>query len=408
MTREGRVRLLQIAPRFSAQPTMGAELRNFHLARRLSRHMRVTHVGFGAPAVPASDGDGDGPRFIAVPRIGAYRPLDLLRGAIGSVPFSVLNYTRAEMTDALRQLLAEERFDVVLLESIHLAGYLPAIRCGPQAPRIIVCDWHNVESEVLRRYSETTSSVVRRMYARQASWKLERYERRFLGKCPLHIAVSERDAQTLRRFSPDANVAIVENGVDASEFAIAGNEVGRRRNRVLFVGAMDYHANIEGAAFWAREVWPEVARKLPDAVLTIVGRNPSDVVRSLANGERIEVTGTVPDVRPYYGDAWLAVAPLRVGGGTRLKILEAMAAGVPVISTALGAEGLSAEPGRDYLLADTAAEMIQAALALAGDPAHHARIAAAGRELAQSRYDWGALVDRLAERLLTLVGAHDR
>jgi polysaccharide biosynthesis protein PslH len=400
------IHLLQLAPRFSAQPTMGAELRNFHLARRLSRHMRVTHLGFGSPA-PAPSSGSEEPRFIAVPRLGAYRPIDLLRGAAGSVPFAVLNYTRAEMTAALRQLMAEERFDIVQLESVHLAGYLPAIRSAPHPPHLIVCDWHNIESEVLRRYSETTRSIARRIYARHASRKLEQYERRFLGQCALHIAVSGRDADTLRRFDADAQVAVIENGVDALQFADADGESDSRRRRVLFVGAMDYHANIEGAIFFARDVWPELAKSLPDAVFTIVGRNPAATVRSLADGERIEVTGTVPDVRPYYRDAWLAVVPLRVGGGTRLKILEAMAAGVPVISTALGAEGLSAKPGQDYLLADSAAEMAHAALTLARDPAHHARIAAAGRELARSRYDWGTLGDRLAERLLALVEARD-
>lgn len=384
---------------------MGAELRNFHLARRLSRHMRVTHLGFGSPAA-VSNGSEE-PRFIAVPRLRAYRPLDLLRGAIGSVPFSILNYTRAEMTAALQQLLAEERFDIVQLESIHLAGYLPAIRSAPHPPRLVVCDWHNIESEVLRRYSDTTRSFARRMYARHASGKLEQYERWFLGQCALHIAVSGRDAETLRRFNADAHVAVIENGVDAQQFDDAEGESNRRRRRVLFVGAMDYHANIEGAIFFAREVWPELAKSLPDAIFTIVGRNPSATVRSLAEGERIEVTGTVPDVRPYYRDAWLAVVPLRVGGGTRLKILEAMAAGVPVISTALGAEGLRAKPGQDYLLADTAAEMAQAALALARDPAHHARIASAGRELARSQYDWGALGDRLADRLLSMLNGGD-
>lgn len=386
---------------------MGAELRNFHLARRLSRHMRVTHVGFGSPAALSSSAETGEPRFIAVPRTGAYRPLDLLRGAIGTVPFSVLNYARAEMAAALRQLLAEERFDILLMESIHLSGYLPAIRSAQHPPAIVVCDWHNIESEVLRRYSDITRSVARRIYARHASRQLERYERRFLGQCALHIAVSGRDAETMRRFNADADVVVIENGVDAYEFSGSDTVPGARRHRVLFVGAMDYHANIEAAVSFANEVWPELARNLRDAVFTIVGRNPSAAVRLLANRERIEVTGTVPDVRPYYRDAWLAVVPLRVGGGTRLKILEAMAAGVPVISTGLGAEGLSAEPGRDYLLADTPREMVQAALDLAGNPDHHATIASAGRELARSRYDWGALGDRLAERLMALLNGKD-
>ena len=167
-----------------------------------------------------------------------------------------------------------------------------------------------------------------------------------------------------------------------------------KRHRVVFVGAMDYHANIDGAVFFAREVWPQVAARLPDAVFTIVGRNPSEAVSPLARGERIEVTGTVPDVRPYYRSALIAVAPLRVGGGTRLKILEAMAAGVPVVSTTLGAEGLTALPNVDYLLADTGEAVAEAILELARDPLRRARIAAAGHELVRRRYDWAALGTR--------------
>jgi glycosyltransferase involved in cell wall biosynthesis len=165
---------------------------------------------------------------------------------------------------------------------------------------------------------------------------------------------------------------------------------------------MDYHANIDAAVFFAREVWPKLAERVPDAVFTIVGRKPSDAVRALAAGERIEVTGTVDDVRPFYREAWVAVAPLRVGGGTRLKILEAMAAGVPVVSTGLGAEGLHAEPNRDYLLADTAGALVEAIAGLAGDAAKRTALIRAGRDLVERQYDWAALGDALAGHLLQL------
>jgi polysaccharide biosynthesis protein PslH len=398
--------LLQLAPRWAASPTSGAELRNHHLARRLSRHMRVTHLGFTAPGAAAGEvPTGEDVRFIPVRRHAGYRALDLLRGAIGRVPFSVLNYTQPEMSAALARLLREERFDIVQLESIHLAGYLPVIRAAAHPPRLIVCDWHNIESEVLQRYSETTSSRPRRAYARHAARKLREYERWFVHQCGLHLVVSERDGETLRQYGNQAPVAVIENGVDTGQFASSGGG-GAKRHRILFVGAMDYHANVDGVVFFAREVWPRVAAKLPDAIFTIVGRKPTAEVRALAGGERIEVSGTVPDVCPYYGEALIAVAPLRVGGGTRLKILEAMAAGVPVVSTTLGAEGLAAEPGVDYLVADAGDAMAQAILDLALDPTQWERMASAGRVLVQRRYDWTALGDALAERLFELTHSH--
>jgi len=367
--------------------------------------MFVTQIGFITPGhTPDASPGGAAPRFIPVPRHGSYRPLDLVRGVMGSVPFSVLNYTRREMTGALQRLLSEERFDIVQLESIHLAGYLPVIRAAANPPRAIVCDWHNIESEVLQRYGDTTPSLPRRAYARHAARKLREYERSFVQACNLHIAVSERDRETLRQFGAREPIAVIENGVDIRQFSFSeAGDAPPKRYRVVFVGAMDYHANIDGAAFFAREVWPQVAASLPDATFTIVGRNPSGEVSALARGERIEVTGTVPDVRPYYQEALVAVAPLRVGGGTRLKILEAMAAGVPVVSTTLGAEGLAAQADADYLLADTGTAMAQAILDLARDPVRCARVAAAGRELVQRRYDWAALGDELAARLFEIV-----
>lgn len=365
--------------------------------------MRVTHLGFTAPGVPPGEVlTGEAVRFIPVYRPAGYRMLDLLRGAAGRVPFSVLNYTQPEMTTALAELLQKERFDIVQLESIHLAGYLSLIRAAAHPPRLIVCDWHNIESEVLQRYSGTTSNWPRRVYAWHAARKLREYERWFVHQCGLHVAVSERDGQTLRQYGSRAPVAVIENGVDTGQFA-SSNAGAAKRNRILFVGAMDYHANVDGVIFFAREVWPRVAARLPDAIFTIVGRKPTAEVRALAGGQRIEVTGTVPDVRPYYGEALIAVAPLRVGGGTRLKILEAMAAGIPVVSTTLGAEGLAAEPGVDYLVADTGDAMAQAILHVALDPARWARMASAGRELVQRRYDWAAMGDALAEKLFAVL-----
>ena len=394
------LRLLQLSPRFAAHPTSGAELRNYHFALRLSRHMSTTHIGFVAPPAGYSEESSEGgARFIAVPRHGSYRPLDLMKGLIGDVPFSVLNYTRREMSTALRRLLQEERFDIVQLESIHLAGYLPLIRGAAHPPKAVVCDWHNIESEVLWRYADTTPSLARRLYARHAARKLEAYERWFIRQCDLHITVSERDRKRLHAYGAAAQVAVVENGVDTSQF---DNTVSAERLRVLFVGAMDYHANVDAVTYFAREVWPLAAAGLPGAVLTIVGRNPAPEVVSLA-AERVEVTGTVPDVRPYYREALVAIVPLRVGGGTRLKILEAMAAGVPVVSTALGAEGLSAKPGVDFLQADSVAEMGRAILGVGRDPNRAAEIAARARELVRRQYDWSALGDHLAKELIAAV-----
>ena len=149
------IRLLHLAPRFYGCPITGVELRNYHLGARLAKHMRVTHVGFSRPEEsPLTDTDNPRHRLISVPRPASYRLMDLLRGAVGPLPFSVLNYTRGEMADALARLLQEEWFDIVLLEGEQLGGYLPLLRRAMNRPSAIICDWHNIESEVLHRYAD--------------------------------------------------------------------------------------------------------------------------------------------------------------------------------------------------------------------------------------------------------------
>lgn len=401
----GPARLLHIAPVCYLHPGNGAELRNYHLGRRFARHMLVTHVGFSRPGAQGFDTEwGPAHRLISVPRGGRYRPLDLLRGIMGPVPFSVLNFTRREMRRELNRCLHEQQFDIAVLEGVHLGAYLPLLLRAARPPRVVVCDWHNIESEVLRRYAETSSNLLRRAYARRAGSTLERFERRFVRSCDLHLTVSARDRETLIGYGAQAPVEIVENGVPMEEFPALDAPAGSRRFRILFVGAMDYHANEDAVLHFARTAWPEIHRCLPDCIFTVVGRAPGEDVRKLA-GPGIEVTGQVEDVRPFYREARVAVAPLRVAGGTRIKILEAMAAGVPVVASSRGAEGLDAEPGTHYVLADSAGEVSAAVTSLAGDSRRAELMAAAGRELVRRRYDWAVLGDALAQRLLALARA---
>lgn len=399
--------VLQIAPRYSAEPTAGAEFRNYYLGKYLAHWMRVTHAGF-LPANEARKGQPKDAspehRFIAVPREGSYRAADLVRGAIGRVPFSVLNYKRAGMGETIGKLLGATRFDIILLEGVHLGEYLPMVRAGaPQAA--VVCDWHNIESEILQRYSETAPGWARQEYARRTAQKLAAYEQWFVNQCDMHVVVSERDREKLLEYGARVPVIVIENGVPLSRFcrSTAGDVSRKGRFRIVFTGAMDYHANIEAVTEFAREVWPRLRADAPGLVFTIVGRNPVSGVRKLAEQEGIEVTGMVPDVWPYYVEAVAAVMPLRVGGGTRIKILEAMAAGVPVVSTGIGAEGLAAAPETHYLLANSNGEMLAALQSLLRDPARKTQMTEAARDFVR-RHDWALLGERLAQEFLGLRG----
>jgi len=320
---------------------------------------------------------------VVVPPPERYTAWKLLRGIAGRDPVPVLNYTTDAMRDALAQLLARTAFDIVQIEGTPMAGYAGTIARGANPPAVVY-DWHNIESELMRRFA-AQASFAKRIYAKLTAERLEALEGRMLAGRAGHVVCSEREKRRLLTIAPDAMVEIVENGVDCDFFARAAAR--ERRDGVVFVGSMDYHANVEAAIDFAREVWPWVRTQFPELRLKLVGSNPAPAVRALASEAGIEITGTVPDIRPYYAEAVAAIVPLKTGGGTRLKILEALAAGVPVISTKAGAEGLALTVGEHLLIAQTKDEWL-AAIRRVSDPQAAAALSAAGRKRVRERYDW--------------------
>jgi sugar transferase (PEP-CTERM/EpsH1 system associated) len=395
--------VLQFAPRVPWPLDTGAKLRNYHLARVLSQEFRVTLLAFAEQEMHSPELKNVYERIEMVKRDEGYSFGRLLRGATGSTPLPLLNYTIEEMKQAFAALLNEQEFDLVQVESIHLMDYLPTIRAARKHP-LVVCDWHNVESELMRQYSEREKSFARRAYARRTARLMNEAEKRALDQFDAHIVVSEEDGERVRQMNPSAQISIIENGVDAAYYAKLQSG-STAKNRIVFVASMDYHANIDAAINFARNVWPIVHRKKPELVFTIVGRDPSPAVRELSSITGVEVTGSVPDVRPYYREAIAAVVPLRVGGGSRLKILEAMAAGVPVVSTTLGAEGLKSTDGENILLADDDRGLAEKIVNVIDNESLRTEIIVAARALITERYDWSKLGRSLASVYLNLLAA---
>jgi len=323
----------------------------------------------------------------------SYSALNVLRGIRGPIPVTVLNYASKDIERVLREALESSAFNAVQIESIHMAPYLEMIR--RRNPGInAVLDWHNVESELIQQYAASTANPAKRFIAGRTSTLLYRMEQDALKSFSAHTVVSELERDKLLKRAPDAKIHVIANGVDTAAFARPGSTASRRT--LLFVGSMDYHANSEAVLWFCREIWPRLAAEFPSLDFKIVGRNPPSSVKDLAS-DRITVTGTVDDVRPYYHEAFSVVVPLRVGGGTRLKILEAMAAGVPVISTRLGAEGIAAEDRKQILLADTPADMAAAIRSLLTEPGLVSSLRDSARTLVESNYDWRVLGAKLAE-----------
>jgi glycosyltransferase involved in cell wall biosynthesis len=385
----------------------GARLRDYHLARELARRTRVTYLGLRNPKDPPSiepPADSGFERYLLVEKDPAFTPFNLLRGVAGPVPVTVLNCWSVRIKTALERTLQNAGgFRSVQVEGMHLVQYLPVLRGSTGRPAL-VADWHNIESEIMWRYSQTATGTARKVYARRTARLIEKMEMRLLQGCHVHVVPSSRERDQLLARLPDARIEIVGNGVDVAHHSDAsmeeawmraGRQMTAERRDVLFVGSMDYHANIDAVIEFAGKTWPGILAGHPDARFVVAGRNPPPEIRALAALPQIEVTGTVDDVRPWYRTAFVVVVPLRTGSGTRLKILEAMAAGVPVVSTRLGAEGLDVTDGVDIMLAESPRETVDAVEALFQSPERWRAAAAAGRALVARQYDWHILGERL-------------
>jgi glycosyltransferase involved in cell wall biosynthesis len=381
------MRILFVSPRQCWPIASGANLREYHFLRGLAEPSELTYAFFREPAFEAPTAE-DLPFCNAIEpvlRPPVYNAGRLVRGLLGRYPLPVVNYTSAEMTATIARLASATPFDAVHFDSTHMAAYVPVVRKLLPRARIFF-DWHNIESEGMRRFAEVTPSTAKAMYARLTARKMESLERDLVRKPFGHFVCSERERERLAEIAPGSRVEVIENGVDTSSFprpSAAGQ-------RILFVGLMAYHANIDAVTWFVREIWPAVRGRFPDKVLTIVGAKPAAEVLALAAEPGVEVTGTVPDVKPYYNGAFAAIAPLRTGAGTRLKILEAMAARIPVISTAIGAEGLGIRPGSDILLAETPDEWVEA-FARLHDQTFRDALTTAAHQLASDRYDWSII-----------------
>jgi sugar transferase (PEP-CTERM/EpsH1 system associated) len=388
------MRILVVAPYPPYPPRFGGAARIYHLLRVLARDHRITLLSFASPDEaadmrPLAD---LGIEVHTVPRAPARSPrrkrLYQLRSLVGRT-YSHYSLWSPRMAAGLDGLLSRRRFDVVQLEFGDLAGSY-AVAPGP----LRVLDEHNVEYRFLERLERQERSRLRRLFYRLEARKLRDDELAACRRADAILTTSDVDRATLAPDVGTTPIRVVPNGVDTTFFT--PGPAGNGRPRLVFTGAIDYQPNTDAVLHFCAEIWPRVRRAAPEATLAIVGKDPPPAVLALA-GEGVTVTGTVPDVRPWMQSATAFVVPLRTGGGTRLKILEALASGRAVVSTSLGCEGLEVTPGRDILVADEPAAFADAVLRCVGDPALRARLGAAGRALVEERYRWEAIGANLAD-----------
>ncbi|MGV3722789.1 MAG: glycosyltransferase family 4 protein [Actinomycetota bacterium] len=293
------------------------------------------------------------------------------------------------MERQVRELAAKA--DAVLAIGLQMGQYLTGLE--PGIPTIL--DNYNVEWLILSRMAQTRPPQKRWFWQLEAQ-KLRRSEGEFLRRAGRVIAISDVDRQGMAALAPKALIEVIPNGVNGAFFGAVGPRPGKLPPRYAFVGAMNWHVNEDAAHWMRREIWPRITAEQPDAELYFVGREPSAEVRALADSPEIHVTGTVPDIRPFLEESVAVVVPLRYGSGIRNKILESFAAGRPVVSTSVGAEGLPVRNGEHLLIADTSAEFASACVRVAREPALADRLVTAGRSVV-------AAIDRHASAEVTRV-----
>lgn len=401
--------LLFLTPQLPHPPRQGTAIRNWGLIKSLSARHAITLLTF------AADGESISPELRAAcrhietappPRRAlAHRVRDLF---VSPLPDLAHRLASPEFAARLSALLARSRFDALFIEGLELA--LPvAARRSPitnhQSP-ITLFDAHNCETILQRRAFQIDLRSPRRwpaaLYSFIQSRRLARFESEVCRRADHVTCVSAEDAAALRALAPSANPVVVPNGIFLADYALpssAGRGVGGEgEKRLVFTGKMDYRPNIDAVTWFADEALPLIRRELPEAGFVIVGQKPAEAVKRLGERKGITVTGAVEDARPYIAGAAVYVAPLRMGGGTRFKLLEAMALRRPIVSTTVGAEGFAAQNGRELLLADSAADFAQAALTLLRDESKQQALAEAGYEFVR-QYDWGRIAPRMEKTI---------
>lgn len=365
----------------------GGKIRSFNLLRQLAvRHELALLSYYGAArdleyeAAIRQQFPGADTIYTGVPAASArHYAAHLARPA----PYAVTKFASRRVRDAVASWLQNARCDVAVCDFLSASLNFPRTFATP-----CVLFQHNVESVLWRRQAAHERNPIKRMAFSLEAWKMARYERATVARFPHVIAVSERDRDEMTAMTDPARLSVVPTGVDVAQYRTVAGEEARRPN-VMFLGSMDWEANVDAVEHFCRAMWPAVLRAVPDARFRIVGRNPHPRVLKLAS-DSVEVTGTVPSVLDYLKDAAVVVVPLRVGGGTRLKIFEAMAAGRAVVSTSIGAEGLDVTSGSDLVLADDDVRFADAVIDLLRDVDRRRALGQAAAASA-ARYDWPAI-----------------
>jgi sugar transferase (PEP-CTERM/EpsH1 system associated) len=394
------MKILVLAPQWPDPPRQGAAIRNLHILNYLSKRHKITLLTFRpeGPMNPARiEQMCEYAEALPLPRRTTLKRM--LKLATSALPDMAWRLHSEAMEKRLEALCDSVYFDAVHVEGIEMVPYgLMALKLDPLA--WMTYDAHNAEYLLQRRAFTTDIPQARRLpraiYSLSQWWRLRQYESRIAGMSKHVLTVSPSDSAALGRLGLHLRerITLLPNGVDPDYWSpgAVAPEPMMTSEALVFDGSMDFRPNVDAARWFAREVLPLVQEVRPDAHFYIVGRNPVPDVLALADRPGITVTGPVDDMRPWVAGASVYVVPMRMGGGVRLKVLQAMSMAKPIVATAMGVEGIAARPGIDMLMSRTPAEFAASVLQLLDEVEMGKKLGESARELVMSRYTWDKLL----------------
>jgi len=397
------MRILVLDEEFPWPLNTGKRMRSFNLLSRIAAKHELYYLAYGETDSESSNAlmkNRMNPIAVArkIPaKSGPMFYLRLLANLTSPWPYIVSSHYSRLYDKTVKEVIKEKRPDMIICEWTPYAVF---VRDIDKIKKVIVA--HNVETLIWKRYYENEKNPAKRWYIGIQRDKLERFENEAFGTVDGITAVSEIDAGSIREIKDRTPVNVVENGVDLDYFKSENNDT--EPDSMVFVGTMDWRPNQDAVSYFAQEVFPLIRKNRPDAKVIFVGRKPPQEIKALNDIPGVTVTGSVDDVRPYMQKGAVYVVPLRIGGGTRLKILDAMAMKKAIVSTSVGAEGLEVSEDENILLADTAERFAEQIERLMDDAELRHRMGEDGRQLVEERYGWDRLAERLDAFLIELAG----
>jgi len=381
-------------------PDSGGKIRSYNILRELARQHSVTFFSFYA----AHQGDLHADlkkvfdRVVCV-SLGLPAPkslaemLDYGISLPSSQPYGITKYCRPEVRRRLRALLKHETYDVILCDFMAAAGVIP---WDWPTPKVLFT--HNVEATIWRRHYEVATNPIWKAISWWEWRKMEAAERRYLRLADRVLTVSETDRDAFASFLDLRKLTVIPTGVDVDYFhPMPVEEIA---NSLVFTGSMDWLPNEDAIVYFVDAILPLIKQQCPEVSLEVVGRSPSRKLQALAEKEKsVRLTGWVEDIRPFVARGAACIVPLRIGGGTRLKIFEAMAMGKAVISTSVGAEGLPVRSGENILLADAPSDFAGSVISLLRDPKQRQRLGTSARAMVRESYGWPSVAAGFARTL---------